>query len=130
MAGSFRFVTELTGHDADGGVAAWSPSGEEFGPLSAAPLPSKVPGTLVIEAMSQCAGLFLQLTHEVPGTAWMLTGVDDADVDHAEIAWGAEVTLLCAVHKRSARAAVLAVSAESHQGEVGHATILMHRIVG
>lgn len=56
----------------------------------------------------------------------MLTGVDDADVDH--IAWESDVALACTVYKRSARAAVLTVSAATEQGEVCHATILMHRI--
>jgi hypothetical protein len=126
MTEPFRLVTELTGYDADGAEAVWYPSGREFGVLGGVRRPSEVPGTLVLEAMTQCAGLFLQRTHDSPGTYWMLTGVDDADMDR--IGWDAPVTLDCTVHKRSTRAAVLIVSAATDQGEVSHATILMHRI--
>lgn len=126
MVGRFRFVTELIGHDEDSAEAAWCPSGNELGALGGAPRPSEVPSTLVLEAMTQCAGLFLQRTHDSPGTYWVLSGVDDADVDRVD--WDVEVTLECTVHKRSTRAAVLIVSAATDQGEVSHATILMHRI--
>ena len=126
MADPFRLVTELTGCDADGAEAVWYPTGSEFGVLGEVPRPSEVPCTLVFEAMTQCAGLFLQRTHDSPGTYWMLTGVDNADVDR--IGWDVPVTLDCTVHKRSTRAAVLIVSAATDQGEVGHATILMHRV--
>jgi 3-hydroxymyristoyl/3-hydroxydecanoyl-(acyl carrier protein) dehydratase len=126
MADPFRLVTELTGYDADGAQAVWHPSGGEFGALGEVPRPSEVPSILVLEAMTQCAGLFLQRTHDSPGTHWMLTGVDNADVDR--VGWDDPVTLDCTVHKRSTRAAVLIVSAGTDQGEVSHATILMHRV--
>ena len=126
MAGPFRLVTELTGYDADGAEAVWYPTGVEFGVPGGVPRPPEVPGTLVLEAMTQCAGLFLQRTHDSPGTHWMLTGVDNADVDR--IGWDVPLTLDCTVHKRSTRAAVLIVSAATDQGEVSHATILMHRV--
>ncbi len=126
MAGPFRMVTKLSGYDADGAGAVWYPNGGELGPLGEIGRPSEVPSTLVLEAMTQCAGLFLQRTHDAPGTYWVLTGVDNADVDR--IGWDIEVTLDCTVHKRSTRAAVLLVSAAIDEGEVGHATILMHRV--
>jgi hypothetical protein len=125
-SGPFRLITELTRCDAEGAEARWRPTGGEFGLLTGAPRPSQVPATLVLEALAQCAGLFLQRTHASASTYWMLTGVDGADVDHIE--WDGEVTLACSVHKRSTRAAVLTVSAATEQGEVCHATILMHRI--
>lgn len=122
----FLLVTELTWWDDEGAGAQWCPTGREFGPSSEADRPSRVPGTLVLEALTQCAGLFLRQTHTSPGSSWMLTGVDDSDVDH--LRWGRELTLTCTVRRRSAHAAVLAVSAATEKGEVCHAMILMHRV--
>lgn len=125
-AGPFRLVTELTRCGVEGAEARWRPTGRELGPPAGAPRPLGVPCTLVIEALAQTAGLFLQRTHASPGTHWMLTGVDDADVDHID--WDGEVILACTVHRRSTRAAVLIASAATDQGEVCHATILMIRV--
>ena len=122
----FRFVTHLTRCDAEGAEAQWRPTGREFGPPTGDDRPAQVPGTLVIEALAQCAGLFLQGTHASSGTYWMLTGVDDADVDR--IGWDSAVTLACTVRRRTTRAAVLTASAATDRGEVCHATILMVRV--
>jgi 3-hydroxymyristoyl/3-hydroxydecanoyl-(acyl carrier protein) dehydratase len=126
MTDSYRLVTELTGFDDDGAEASWCPAGGELGPAPLAQRPSTVPGTLVLEAMAQCAGVFLQRTDTTPGSHWMLTGIDNVDVD--TIAWGAKLTLGCELRKRAARAAVLTVSATAFDGEVCHATIMMHRL--
>lgn len=127
MTGSpFRFVTELTWCNDEGAEAQWRPTEAGLGSPDGA-RPATIPGTLVLEALGQCAGLCLQTTDSAPGTTyWMLTGIDDADVDH--IGWDREVTLTCTVHKRGTRAAVMIVSAATAHGEVCHATILMHRI--
>ena len=123
----FRFVTELTWCNDEGAEAQWRPTGAEYGSPAGDARPATIPGTLVLEALGQCAGLCLQQTDDTPGTTyWMLTGVDDADVDH--IGWDCELTLTCMVHSRGTRAAVVIVSAATVQGEVCHATILMHRI--
>ncbi len=122
----FHFIRELVWCNDEGAEAVWRPTGDELGPLVGADRPPSIPGTLLLEALAQCAGLCLQRTHGTPGSHWMLTGVDDADVDH--IGWGIRITLTCMVYKRSTRAAVLIVSAATGQGEVCHATILMHRI--
>lgn len=124
---SYLFVNDLTWCDEDEAQAVWQPIGAELGPADGHNRPRHVPGTLVLEALAQCAGLFLRRTDEPPETShWMLTGVDNADVD--VVSWDFPLTLTCTIQKRGASAAVLNVNAASHLGEVCHATILMHRV--
>lgn len=123
----YLFITDLMWCDEDEAQALWQPSGDELGTTAGHSRPRRVPGTLVLEALAQCAGLFLRRTAEPPDEShWMLTGVDNADVD--DVSWDFALTLTCTLQKRGTSAAVLSVNAAAHQGEVCHATILMHRV--
>lgn len=124
-AAPLRLVTELTQCDAKRAEARWRPNGGEFGTPAGYQRPSQVPGILVLEALAQCAGLLLQQTDVTPDTHWLLSGVDDADVNR--IGWGDEVALACTLQRRSSRAAKLTATAATPQGEVCQAKILMVR---
>ncbi len=122
----FRFIRELVWASDAGAAALWQPVGTELGAAAPGARPATVPGTLLLEAMVQCAGLCLARTTPRAEALWVLTGLDDADL--GRIGWDIDVRLECTVRTRSDRAAVLDATGAIGDREVCRTTVRMQRV--
>jgi len=121
MTGPYRLLAHLDDHGAGWGTARWTPAGGELGPASHRP--DRVPPSLVVEAMAQCAGMVLGREE---GDRWLLAGVDACDVEPAD--WDVAVEVRAEVLRRSGTACRVRVTARSGDRGIGGATVLMARL--
>jgi 3-hydroxymyristoyl/3-hydroxydecanoyl-(acyl carrier protein) dehydratase len=124
MTPPYRLVTHLSRCDGLRAEASWRPHGGELGAAQQRDRPAEVPGALVLEALTQCAGLML-CRDEPDGAMWMLSGVDGARF--GPVPWGEDVGLGCVLVRRSGPAAVVDARATVAAGPACEARLLLVR---